>query len=268
MTTPYVTTKLLVATVVVPCLLAGALAVLAQAQAPQPDEEALNAMKRQEAVEAAARKKQSVRDFPQGTAARLKDLAAADVARMEIFALIRGDRERPAKRHAGGPLEEEQVAAVLVLFGAAEPARPRGDRRPPPMTPTLVVEPAAGKGDPFEIHYYADLDEPIGGVDSRPLKEALWGLSHSCRCSLIHVRDGQVVDTWVERDAPPIGQSVAGRGLSINTELDPQGRIILRLRLGPAEDPAVDAALPVNYGRAVAFPHREGGHVVALLDWR
>ena len=205
--------------------------------------------------------------YPHGTGKDLQALKAEDVKVMQIFRLrLDGRTGTRKKAYARSPLQEDMVRSFLALCKAAQAARPpRGRARTRPVSPshTMVVRLATGRT--FEIPYNGDLDQPFGGLGSRPLKQALRATVRGSRISIIHFHEGKVIGV-IHFDVPEAGAgSRASQTVSTSMRLDEQGRLVLALKTWKDRKLLVDGTRNVQYGQATTFPHKEVGHMIVLL---
>jgi len=205
----------------------------------------------------------SEKEYPLGTGERLMNLDANEIEVMEIFRLER-DGGRVKKKPTHLPLERRLVRALLRLCKTASKARPRRFGEPYDPNRAMVVKPA--RGEAFQIKYNSRFSEPFGGLDSPQLKEALCALAgYGTRCSVIHFREGKVLDVTRCR-VPAIARgSEASQTWSASMDLDQQGRMVLSLKIRRNGKVLMEDAQPVRYGEATTFRHNGPGHMIVLL---
>ncbi len=181
------------------------------------------------------------------------------------------DRPETAERHyaelAVKNNEENRpvLEGFLALLKGAKPwSSPKRDYEPLPDRSLRVVP---VEGEPFEIVYVSDLDEPFGGVASRRLKEALWSLGGGrSHVSVIHIVQGRVRRVlWTPVPAPH-GGCIQSKGLSAEMHLTPQRGLGLYLKLCDGDRVVFEGETPLGYGDAAVCASSESGLYVALLE--
>ena len=159
--------------------------------------------KKEGAATEAQRLAAELKEWPQGDVATLRQMAAEDIATIQILRLgpqrqIRNSDVLTTRYWAGRPLGDEETREKLEVLltlirraGEAKKPEPRTSGIAHPPDRVLVVKPVAG--EPFEIRYAAGLREPFGGLYSLELKEVLHVLSAGpSSLTIIHFHEDEV----------------------------------------------------------------------------
>jgi len=237
-------------------------------------------------------------NWAQGSLETLKRLTAADIVKMQIFALKRADQlpfgvevalgvvevalgaeeeqlhdavrmwrlmlnQKSLLSHHFGTEGTGEIAALLALIAKATTPVPVRTAAPLPPDRVLVVQPV--KGEPFEFLYNASLHEPFAGVYSRELKEALYALSEpDIRMSLIELKGTQIHRTLNLSTIPAHRGGIGGQDYFVSLCLAPEQGLLLRLKL-KVDDAVIEGELPAHFGQAVSYPAPAPWQCLVLL---
>lgn len=232
---------------------------------------------RQEAVQREQEAKDrdlKAENWPDGDLAVLNGMTAADIVKMQIFALeqppniihLAFPQKRYLTHHFGTERRTELEAVLALTKRAPKYSIPAGMAlKPLPPDRTLVVQPA--KGEPFEFLYNADLDAPFAGVYSRELKEALYASSEiTSRLSIIQLDGNKVLRTINTYAIPPHRGGMYSQELAVELRLTPENGLTLYLKLRDGDRKLLETEQPVRYGEATIFPSPGLGQIIVLLQ--
>jgi hypothetical protein len=209
----------------------------------------------------------------QGTAEMLQQIKPDEIAKIQILRfehLPSGEIER---KYAGRPMEKgpedtPEIGGLCALVAQADKyVRPPGLRRilgGPDYV--LVVHPVTGA--PFEIPYSSHLDEPFGGVHSRPLKEALYALAGgTIKVTIIQFDQGAVQEVFHTQAIAPHGGGVYSARTSVEMRLNADDGLTLYVKVREKKTTLMEDNQPLRFGDAEVYKRTQAGrgHYIVLL---
>ena len=203
--------------------------------------------------------------FARGTATMLRDMAPADVESLAIT-LLRRLPNGDTLEGATSTIDKDTSKILCALLRKA-----RKYKRPVmgEIAPRNAVLKVTGKdGVRFSFPYNTGFRAPLGDWTSRALKEALWGLSHSNRMSVIHLKQGKVREVISIHNLPEVNRgSIGSLGPPYNAALtlDASGSLRCNLRIGPPKRPQLQVTEKISYGGAFGAPGQAEGELFVVL---
>jgi hypothetical protein len=191
--------------------------------------------------------------------ASLKKIAPKDIASMQIYRLERVDLKF-IKKYLAIPFGEDsrqEIEAVMRLIKKAPKMIPANSRQLDLNDPDRVLEIRLVDGATYEIRYNSHLNQPFAGLESRRLKEALYGLScNSNKLAIMQVKSDKSIDVHHMQAILVQRSGISSNGIvTVAFNLTAEGNLVLNLKVRDSSRTRilVDGEQNIQYGGAVVF---------------